>query len=117
MTGKADRSRLFRGRAVRDGVIDPARFHSVGIRTHAPEELRQSRICTATRSKIMSAAQIAKTILEHVGDAALLINIRYRLQPIRLLRRNRNAGFAGGPSSAKMLSVCRSSEGFEIKGR
>src|SRR6478735_9010656 len=57
----------FVARAVRDGIIDPARSTQVGIRTHAPEDF-SIRLLYGHQVEEMTSGQIAETILAHVGD-------------------------------------------------
>lgn len=104
----------FVGRAVRDGVIDPTRSIQVGIRTHAPEDCG-IRIVYGHEVEDMSASQIAETILEHVGDAACYITFDIDcLDPA--FAPGTGTPVAGGPSSAKMLSVLQKLGGLDIKG-
>ncbi|SOE17323.1 agmatinase [Hoeflea halophila] len=104
----------FVGRAVRDGVIDPARSIQVGIRTHAPEDCG-IRIVYGNEVEDMTAAQIANTILEHVGDAACYLTFDIDcLDPA--FAPGTGTPVAGGPSSAKMLSVLQKLGGLDMKG-
>ncbi len=58
----------FVGRAVRDGIIDPAKSIQVGIRTHAPDDCGV-RIVYGHEVEDMSAAAIAETIIKHTQGA------------------------------------------------
>lgn len=104
----------FVGRAVRDGVIDPSRSIQVGIRTHAPEDCG-IRIVYGHEVEDMSAADIASTILDHVGDMACYVTFDIDcLDPA--FAPGTGTPVAGGPSSAKMLSVLQKLGGLDIKG-
>jgi len=104
----------FVGRAVRDGVIDPTRSIQVGIRTHAPEDCG-IRILYGHEVEDLSATQIAATILEHVGDTQCYVTFDIDcLDPA--FAPGTGTPVAGGPSSAKMLSVLQKLGGLDIKG-
>ena len=95
----------FVGRAVRDGVIDPARSIQIGIRTHAPEDFG-IRILHGYEVEEMRAAEIARTILDHVGDVPCYVTFDIDcLDPA--FAPGTGTPVAGGPSSAKMLSSLR----------
>ncbi|MGG7517144.1 agmatinase [Allorhizobium undicola] len=93
----------FVGRAVHEGLIDPARSIQIGIRTHAPEDCG-IRILFGYELEEMSAAQVAETIIRHVGDmpAYLTFDIDC-LDPA--FAPGTGTPVAGGPSSAKVLSI------------
>ncbi|MDP2118964.1 MAG: agmatinase [Hoeflea sp.] len=104
----------FVGRAVRDGVIDPTRSIQVGIRTHAPEDCG-IRIVYGHEVEDMTASQIAQTILDHVGDAPAYVTFDIDcLDPA--FAPGTGTPVAGGPSSARMLSVLQKLGGLDIKG-
>jgi agmatinase len=104
----------FVGRAVRDGVIDPERSIQIGIRTQAPEDFG-IRILHGYDVEEMRAAEIAKTILDHVGDGACYVTFDIDcLDPA--FAPGTGTPVAGGPSSAKMLSVLRSLGGLNMVG-
>lgn len=104
----------FVGRAVRDGIIDPTRSIQVGIRTHAPEDCG-IRIVYGHEVEDMTATQIASTILEHVGDAACYLTFDIDcLDPA--FAPGTGTPVAGGPSSARMLSVLQKLGGLDMKG-
>lgn len=95
----------FVGRAVRDGVIDPLRSIQVGIRTHAPEDCGIS-ILYGYDVEEMSAADIAAAILDRVGGSKAYVTFDIDcLDPA--YAPGTGTPVAGGPSSAKMLSVLR----------
>ena len=104
----------FVGRAVRDGVIDPTRSIQVGIRTHAPEDCG-IRILYGHEVEDMTTGQIAATILEYVGDAPCYVTFDIDcLDPA--FAPGTGTPVAGGPSSAKILSVLQKLGGLDIRG-
>ncbi|EKF42800.1 agmatinase [Nitratireductor indicus C115] len=95
----------FVGRAVRDGLIDPAASIQVGIRTHAPEDCG-IRIVHGFEVEEMRSAEIAAAILERVGDRPAYVTFDIDcLDPA--FAPGTGTPVAGGPSSARMLSVIR----------
>ncbi len=93
----------FVGRAVRDGIIDPARSIQIGIRTHAPDTCG-IEILFGHEVEEMSAADIAGRILDRAGDRPAYISFDIDcLDPA--FAPGTGTPVAGGPSSAKMLSV------------
>lgn len=95
----------FVGRAVGDGLIDPARSIQVGIRTHAPEDCGIEIVHGYDLEEIRPA-EIARRITERVGDAPAYITFDIDcLDPA--FAPGTGTPVAGGPSSAKMLSVLR----------
>ncbi|PZU22183.1 MAG: agmatinase [Shinella sp.] len=104
----------FVGRAVRDGVIDPTRSIQIGIRTHAPQDFG-IRILHGYDVEEMSAAAIAKTILDHVGDAPAYLTFDIDcLDPA--FAPGTGTPVAGGPSSAKILSVLAGLSALDVRG-
>lgn len=104
----------FVGRAVRHGVVDPARSIQIGIRTHAPEDCG-IRMIYGHEVEEMRASEIAKTILEHVGDAPCYITFDIDcLDPA--FAPGTGTPVAGGPSSARMLSTLRALGGLNMIG-
>jgi agmatinase len=104
----------FVGRAVRDGVIDPARSIQIGIRTHAPQDFG-IRILHGYDVEEMRAAEIAKAILDHVGGGPCYVTFDIDcLDPA--FAPGTGTPVAGGPSSAKMLSVLRALGGLNMVG-
>lgn len=104
----------FVGRAVHDGVIDPSRSIQVGIRTHAPEDCG-IRILYGHEIEDMRASEIASTILEHVRDKACYVTFDIDcLDPA--FAPGTGTPVAGGPSSARMLSVLQKLGELDIKG-
>lgn len=101
-------------RAVREGVIDPSRSIQIGIRTHAPEDFG-IRIIHGWEVEDMGAQAIADVILNHVGDAAAYLTFDIDcLDPA--YAPGTGTPVAGGPSSAKMLSVLRKLGPLDIRG-
>ncbi len=95
----------FVGRAVRDGVIDPAASIQVGIRTHAPEDCG-IRILHGFEVEEMRPAEIAAAILERVGERPAYVTFDIDcLDPA--FAPGTGTPVSGGPSSARMLSVIR----------
>ncbi|MCX8998954.1 agmatinase [Rhizobiaceae bacterium BDR2-2] len=104
----------FVGRAVRDGVIDPARSIQIGIRTHAPQDFG-IRILYGYDVEAMSAAEIAAAILDHVGGAAAYLTFDIDcLDPAHAP--GTGTPVAGGPSSAKLLSVLAGLSALDVRG-
>ena len=104
----------FVGRAVRDGVIDPSRSIQVGIRTHAPEDCG-IEIIHGYEVEEMSAAAIAERIYRRTGGKNVYVTFDIDcLDPA--FAPGTGTPVAGGPSSAKMLSVLRHMKNIEIVG-
>ncbi len=104
----------FVGRAVRDGVVDPDRSIQIGIRTHAPEDCG-IKILHGHEVEDMTAAAIADAILERTaGRKAYLTFDIDCLDPA--FAPGTGTPVAGGPSSAKILSVLRKLGGLDFVG-
>lgn len=104
----------FVGRAVRDGVIRPDRSIQVGIRTHAPEDCG-IRIIHGHEVEEMRAAEIADAIKARVGDAKVYLTFDIDcLDPA--FAPGTGTPVAGGPSSARILSVLRLLGDLDIVG-
>ncbi len=104
----------FVARAVRDRVIDPARSIQIGIRTHAPEDCG-IKILYGHEIEEMKAADIAAAIIERVGDARTYITFDIDcLDPA--FAPGTGTPVAGGPSTAKVLSVLRQLGRLDIVG-
>jgi agmatinase len=104
----------FVARAVRDGIIDPLHSIQTGIRTHAPEDFG-IRLLFGHQVEEMSAREIAETILAHVaGRPAYLTFDIDCLDPA--YAPGTGTPVAGGPSSAKILSVLRHLAPLDIRG-
>ncbi len=104
----------FVARAVRAGIIDPARSIQIGIRTHAPEDCG-IRLVYGHEVEEMTAGKIAKLILDHTAGlpAYLTFDIDC-LDPA--FAPGTGTPVAGGPSSAKILSVLRKLGSLDIRG-
>lgn len=95
----------FVARAVRAGIVDPDHSIQIGIRTHAPEDCG-IRILYGYEVEEMSAGDIARAIKERVGDRKTYITFDIDcLDPA--YAPGTGTPVAGGPSSAKILSVLR----------
>jgi len=104
----------FVGRAVRDGVIDPDHSIQIGIRTHAPEDCG-IRLVHGHEVEEMSAAAIAKIIAERTAGRKVYLTFDIDcLDPA--YAPGTGTPVAGGPSSAKVLSVLRRLGGLDIVG-
>lgn len=104
----------FVGRAVRDGVIDPAASIQVGIRTHAPEDCGIAMIY-GHEVEEFSPAEIAGVIADRVDDRKVYVTFDIDcLDPA--FAPGTGTPVAGGPSSAKMLSVLRRLVALDIVG-
>ncbi|WP_246660310.1 agmatinase [Rhizobium sp. FKL33] len=104
----------FVARAARDGVIDTDHSIQIGIRTHAPDDFG-IRIVYGHEVEEMSATEIAEQILSRVGDRPCYVTFDIDcLDPA--YAPGTGTPVAGGPSSAKMLSVLRKLGGLDIKG-
>ncbi len=104
----------FVGRAAREGLIDVERSIQIGIRTHAPEDCG-IRIVYGYELEEMRAEEIADTIIRHVDNrpAYLTFDIDC-LDPA--FAPGTGTPVAGGPSSAKILSVLRKLGALHIAG-
>ncbi len=101
-------------RAVREGVIDPSHSIQIGIRTHAPEDFG-IRILHGYEVEDLSAQTIADRILAHVGRKPCYLTFDIDcLDPA--FAPGTGTPVAGGPSSAKMLSVLRKLGALDIRG-
>ena len=104
----------FVARAVRDGIIDPDRSIQIGIRTHAPEDFG-IKILHAYDLEEMRASDIAYAIAERTGGRKTYVTFDIDcLDPA--YAPGTGTPVAGGPSSAKMLSVLRQMTQIDIVG-
>lgn len=104
----------FIARAAREGLIDTARSIQVGIRTHAPDDCG-IRIIYGHEVEEMSAGEIARTILQHVdGSPAYLTFDIDCFDPA--FAPGTGTPVAGGPSTAKILSVLHKLGALDIRG-
>ena len=101
-------------RAVREGIINPERSIQVGIRTHAPEDCG-IKILFSHEIEEMTAAAIAETVLQRTGGARSYVTFDIDcLDPA--FAPGTGTPVAGGPSSAKMLSVLRYLKKLDMVG-
>ncbi|MBX3570974.1 MAG: agmatinase [Mesorhizobium sp.] len=101
-------------RAVREGVIDPKTSIQVGIRTHAPTDCG-IRIIYGYEVEEMRAAEIAHEILERTAGRKAYVTFDIDcLDPA--FAPGTGTPVAGGPSSAKMLSVLRLLDRLDMVG-
>lgn len=101
-------------RAAREGVIDPHHSIQIGIRTEAPEDFG-IRIIHGYDVEDMSAQAIADAILSRVGDKPCYLTFDIDcLDPA--FAPGTGTPVAGGPSSARILSVLRKLGALNICG-
>ena len=104
----------FVGRAVRDGLIDASRSIQIGIRTHAPDDCGLELIYGHAVEE-MTAAEIAARILARTGGAPAYLTFDIDcLDPA--FAPGTGTPVAGGPSSAKILSVLQRLGDLDIRG-
>ena len=97
-------------------VIDPTRSIPVGIQeSHGARKDCGIRIVYGHEVEDMTATQIAQTILAHVGDMPCYVTFDIDcLDPA--FAPGTGTPVAGGPSSARMLSVLQNLGALDIKG-
>lgn len=101
-------------RAVREGVIDPDRSIQIGIRTHAPEDFG-IKILHGYEIEEMRAADIAYAIIDRTGGRKSYVTFDIDcLDPA--FAPGTGTPVAGGPSSAKVLSVLRQLNQLDMVG-
>ena len=104
----------FVARAVREGVVDPERSIQIGIRTHAPEDFG-IKILYGYDIEEMRASDIAYAIAERTGGKKTYVTFDIDcLDPA--YAPGTGTPVAGGPSSAKILSVLRQMGQIDIVG-
>jgi agmatinase len=104
----------FVARAVRAGLIDPDRSIQIGIRTHAPEDFG-IHLIYGHQLEEMSASDIASAIITHTkGSPAYLSFDIDCLDPA--YAPGTGTPVAGGPSSAKILSVLQRLKQLDVRG-
>jgi agmatinase len=104
----------FVGRAVREGLIDPDSSIQIGIRTHAPEDCGIA-ILYGHEVEDMRAADIASRILTRTGGRPCYLTFDIDcLDPA--YAPGTGTPVAGGPSTAKILSVLRQLGRLDIRG-
>lgn len=104
----------FVGRAVKEGIIDPDRSIQIGIRTHAPDDFG-IKIIHGHEVEEMRAADLAYAIVERTGGHKTYLTFDIDcLDPA--FAPGTGTPVAGGPSSAKILSVLRQLGQLDIVG-
>jgi len=104
----------FVARAVRAGIIDPDRSIQVGIRTHAPENF-SIKMLYGYEVEEMRASDIAYAITERTDGLKTYVTFDIDcLDPA--FAPGTGTPVAGGPSTAKMLSVLRQLTKVNIVG-
>lgn len=104
----------FVGRAVREGIIDPDVSIQIGIRTHAPEDFG-IKIIYGNEVEEMRASDIAYAIHERTNGRKTYVTFDIDcLDPA--FAPGTGTPVAGGPSSAKMLSVLQQLDKLDIVG-
>ncbi len=104
----------FVARAVREGLIDPDRSIQIGIRTHAPDDCG-IQILHGYELEDMRAADISALIIRRTGGrpAYLTFDIDC-LDPA--FAPGTGTPVAGGPTSAKVLSILRGLQRLDLRG-
>ena len=104
----------FVGRAARDGVILPEHSIQIGIRTHAPEDCG-IKMLYGYDVEEMSAVEITDAILKRTGGKPAYITFDIDcFDPA--FAPGTGTPVAGGPSTAKMLSVLRKLTALDMVG-
>lgn len=104
----------FVARAVRAGIVDPDRSIQIGIRTHAPDDFG-IKILYGHEVEEMRASDIAYAITERTDSHKTYVTFDIDcLDPA--FAPGTGTPVAGGPSSAKMLSVLRQLTKVNIVG-
>jgi agmatinase len=101
-------------RAVKEGIIDPDRSIQIGIRTHAPETCG-IKILYGHEVEEMRISDIAYAIVDRTGGRKTYLTFDIDcLDPA--FAPGTGTPVAGGPSSAKILSVLRQLTQVDIVG-
>lgn len=104
----------FVARAAREGVIDPNRSIQIGIRTHAPDDFGIEILYGYTVEEL-SAQQIVDAIVRRANGLPAYVTFDIDcLDPA--FAPGTGTPVAGGPSSAKMLSVLRQLKAIDMVG-
>lgn len=104
----------FVGRAAREGIIDTAHSIQIGIRTHAPEDCGIA-ILHGYEIEEMRAGEIADAVLARTAGRPAYVTFDIDcLDPA--FAPGTGTPVAGGPSSAKMLSVLRQLGPLDMRG-
>jgi len=104
----------FVARAARAGVIDPDRSIQIGIRTHAPDDFG-IKMLYGYDIEEMRASDIAYAIAERTGGRKVYVTFDIDCTDPAFAP-GTGTPVAGGPSSAKMLSVLRQLGQLDIVG-
>lgn len=101
-------------RAVKEGIVDPDRSIQIGIRTHAPADYG-IKIIHGYEVEEMRASDIAYAIVERTGGHKAYVTFDIDcLDPA--FAPGTGTPVAGGPSSAKILSVLRQLNQLDMVG-
>jgi len=104
----------FVARAVKEGIIDPDRSIQIGIRTHAPDDCG-IKIIYGHEVEEMRAADIAYAIVDRTGGKKTYLTFDIDcLDPA--FAPGTGTPVAGGPSTAKILSVLRQLNQLDLVG-
>ena len=104
----------FVARAVNEGIIDPGTSIQIGIRTHAPDDFGIEMIYGDDLEE-MNGDEVAKAIGKRVGGRPIYLTFDIDcLDPA--FAPGTGTPVAGGPTSAKMLSILRRLGKLDIKG-
>ena len=103
----------FVARAVREGIIDPERSIQIGIRTHAPDTCG-IEIVFGREVEEMRAGEIVERIYGRASGSAYLTFDIDCLDPA--FAPGTGTPVAGGPTSARILSVLSGLGGLDIVG-
>ncbi len=104
----------FVARAVNEGIIDPDTSIQIGIRSHAPDDFGIN-IIHGDELEEMNADEVAKAITSRVGTRPIYLTFDIDcLDPA--FAPGTGTPVAGGPGSAKMLSILRRLGHLDIRG-
>lgn len=104
----------FVARAVRDGIIDPDLSIQVGIRTHAPEDFG-IKLVHGHEVEDMSSLELADAIEKRTAGHPVYVTFDIDcLDPA--FAPGTGTPVAGGPSTAKILSILRRLGRLDIRG-
>ncbi|MCP4073767.1 MAG: agmatinase [Hyphomicrobiales bacterium] len=104
----------FVARAVNEGIIDPDTSIQIGIRSHAPDDF-DINIIHGDELEEMNADEVAKAITSRVGRRPIYLTFDIDcLDPA--FAPGTGTPVAGGPGSAKMLSILRRLGHLDIRG-
>ena len=104
----------FVGRAVREGLIDPDTSIQIGIRTHAPEDCGIQMIYGHELEDMRTGDVASRIITRCAGRPVYLTFDIDCLDPA--FAPGTGTPVAGGPSTAKILSILRQLRRLDIRG-